>query len=439
MAEGSESTVDWAFFSVLDYVNRTDETPRAPKAAVWDHFQERLREAVTRVMASSSTTTPAERASAFRGLLQNVHFILERTLGASDPYRPVLSRPWWTHAFDWGAGNPDAVYHTAALRDDVTYRISGNAGNADFMSFELFAGPQQAGSISAADLEADANGDFEILFGPEHRKGNWLEVVPGTSSLLSREFFADWRTARPGRFRLQCLDPAPGGWPSVSGDRVEREIRAIGDWLVAAVEMFLGAHERGLSDYRNAFDPRGSRPGSGLPEIYHGFWDLAPDECLIIHAEPPPGRYWGLQMANALWNTFDFAHRQTSLNANQVDREADGSFHIIVAHHDPGVANWLDAMGIQRGMLTLRFTYPDPPDARWPERTLAASRSDWMTLWQDKPAPAPDLEVYPAPTTRVLPLERLAAELPTARRMSTDERRRSLDERHEQALRLVGG
>lgn len=83
MAEGSESTVDWAFFSVLDYVNRAEETHRAPEAAVWDHFQERLRQAVTRVMASPSTATPADRASAFRGLLQNVHFILERTLGST--------------------------------------------------------------------------------------------------------------------------------------------------------------------------------------------------------------------------------------------------------------------------------------------------------------------------------------------------------------------
>src|SRR5690349_16760269 len=98
-----------AFFSVLDYVSRADDAHRASGSAVWDHFQERLHQAVTRVMASPSTATPAGRASAFRGLLQNVHFILERTLGASDPYRPVLSRPWWIHAFDWGAGNPDAV------------------------------------------------------------------------------------------------------------------------------------------------------------------------------------------------------------------------------------------------------------------------------------------------------------------------------------------
>jgi hypothetical protein len=203
--------------------------------------------------------------------------------------------------------------------------------------------------------------------------------------------------------------------------------------------MFLGAHEKGLTEYPNAFDPRGSRPGSGLPEIYHGFWDLEPDECLILHAESPPGSYWGLQMANALWNTFDFAHRQTSLNVNQLDREADGSINIVVAHRDPGVANWLDAMGVRKGMLTLRFTYPDVGLTRRPERTLASSRSDWMTLWQDKPAPPPDLEVYPAPTGRVVRLDRLEHELPTARAVTAQERRLAIDQRHEQALRLVSG
>jgi hypothetical protein len=60
-------------------------------------------------------------------------------------------------------------------------------------------------------------------------------------------------------------------------------------------------------------------------------------------------------------------------------------------------------------------------------------------LWQDKPAPPPDLEVYPAPTARVVPLAALDSELRGARRVSPDERRRAIDQRHEQALRLVSG
>jgi hypothetical protein len=144
-------------------------------------------------------------------------------------------------------------------------------------------------------------------------------------------------------------------------------------------------------------------------------------------------------MANALWNTFDFAHRQTSLNVSQAEQNPDGSLDIVIAHQDPGVANWLDAMGVQRGMLTLRFTYADLDLPKRPERTLASSRSDWMSLWQDKPAPPPDLEVYPAPTARVVRLDALDKELPAARRVGPEERRLSVDRRHAQALRLVSG
>src|SRR4051794_37294812 len=135
----AEPVVDWSFFTMIDYLGRAEQDGRPARAEVWDRLLGRLREAVDLVTASPLTAPPADRASAFRGLLQLVHFGLERGLGSADPYRPVLSRPWWVHLFDFGAGNPDAVYHTAALRDDVTYRISGDRGNADFLSFELFA------------------------------------------------------------------------------------------------------------------------------------------------------------------------------------------------------------------------------------------------------------------------------------------------------------
>ena len=292
--------------------------------------------------------------------------------------RPVLSRPWWVHLSDFGAGNPDAIYHTAALRDDVTYRISGTCGNAEFLSFELFAGAAQAGSIAKDDLAADAAGQFEIMFGPTERAGNWLEVVPGTSSLLTREFFGDWASARPGRYQIECLDPAPLDWPPLSADRVEREIRALGDWLVSTVEIFTGAQLKGLAGSRNAFRAEDPRPDSGLPSIYHGFWDLAEDECLVIDAAPPPGDYWSVQLANGLWNTLDCANRQSSLNLAQVEREPDGSIRIVLAHRDPGAANWLDTIGHRTGALTLRFTRAGakPPAADRTDAGRDAGRLD---------------------------------------------------------------
>src|SRR3954453_3091901 len=268
-----ESDVDWSFFSLIDHLNKADDDPRTPDPGAWSTLLDRLREAGELILASPLVREDggADRAAAMRGLLQLLHFGLDRGLGSADPARPVLSRPWQAHLFDFGAGNPDAVYHTVALRDDLTYRISGNRGNADFMSFELFAGKAQAGSISATDLEADAEGNFEILFGPKPRDGNWLEIAPGTSSMLPREFFGDWATAEPGRYRIECLDPAPLAWPMLSGDRIEREFTSLGGWLLATLQIFLSAQERGLADNPNAFRPQPNRPpSSALPAIHEG-------------------------------------------------------------------------------------------------------------------------------------------------------------------------
>ncbi|OBK63763.1 hypothetical protein A5656_01400 [Mycobacterium gordonae] len=34
----------------------------------------------------------------------------------------------------------------------------------------------------------------------------------------------------------------------------------------------------------------------------------------------------------------------------------------MVAHRDPGVPNWLDTVGHRTGFLTVRWTYPQPPE-----------------------------------------------------------------------------
>ena len=147
----AEDGIDWSFFSMARYIATADQDggQMLPRSA-WDGFLERLAEAA-RVAEEAVPAEPVDRASAFRGLLQLLYFGMERTLGSADPARPVLSRPWPVHLFDYGAGNPDAVYRTASLSDAVTYRISGTLGNAAFMSFEFFDGATQAGSLLVSD------------------------------------------------------------------------------------------------------------------------------------------------------------------------------------------------------------------------------------------------------------------------------------------------
>jgi hypothetical protein len=42
----------------------------------------------------------------------------------------------------------------------------------------------------------------------------------------------------------------------------------------------------------------------------------------------------------------------------------DGSFRLVVAHEDPGVANWMDTAGHEHGTMCVRWVradaYPEP-------------------------------------------------------------------------------
>jgi hypothetical protein len=71
--------------------------------------------------------------------------------------------------------------------------------------------------------------------------------------------------------------------------------------------------------------------------------------------------------------TYDYAHRQVSLNRAQTKVEPDGSFEIVIAHRDPGVANWIDTEGRPFGMVFWRFFLPAGPIETPQARVVAFS------------------------------------------------------------------
>ena len=80
-------------------------------------------------------------------------------------------------------------------------------------------------------------------------------------------------------------------------------------------------------------------------------WPCWPEDCRCANV--------------CLWNrhlqTFDYLNRQVTLNRRQTKLEADGSFRIVLAHEEPGVANWIDTEGRPFGMVYWRFLLPEGP------------------------------------------------------------------------------
>ena len=128
-----------------------------------------------------------------------------------------------------------------------------------------------------------------------------------------------------------------------------------------------------------------------------GAWKLGPDEALVVEVTPPVGLYWSLSIGNVWWETIDYAEHITSLNGHQAVLGDDGVFRAVVAHRDPGVANWLDTAGHTEGPMILRCV-----------RTESA----------------------PVPATRVVRFDDLASALPSSTvRVTPEQRAREVADR----------
>ena len=107
------------------------------------------------------------------------------------------------------------------------------------------------------------------------------------------------------------------------------------------------------------------------------FFDLAPDEALVVECDIPQSRYWSFHLYNlAWWEALEYATRVTSRNHTQTRISDDGRIRVVVAHEDPGVPNWLDTEGRREALLTLRWFWPtgDPPSPSTQVVKLAAVR-----------------------------------------------------------------
>jgi hypothetical protein len=211
-------------------------------------------------------------------------------------------------------------------------------------------------TIMRPDLELDAEGNFEIFIGGEPRDGQWWPLHPGTSGLTTREFFDDWLGAERSRLRIECLDGGTAPRPEYNAARVAAEFDVVSDWILEGAIRFWQKKSTELEGTAlNAFLPELGRTETKLPVVTTGLWKLAPDEALIIEVPDPEADFWAFQLASSLWHTLDYANRFTSINQAQAQPDPDGVFRIVLAHRDPGVHNWLDAMDLERGIIIIRF------------------------------------------------------------------------------------
>ena len=102
----------------------------------------------------------------------------------------------------------------------------------------------------------------------------------------------------------------------------------------------------------------------GDPNIlyYHGHFDLAADEAMVITLPRIPDcQTWNIQVDNFWMESLDYRYHPISLNQAQAAVNADGSVTLVLSACNPGCSNWLSTAGHSQGTLCFRWVGAETP------------------------------------------------------------------------------
>jgi hypothetical protein len=265
--------------------------------------------------------------------------------------------------------NPDSVYRVIPMDGVSTYLIRGHvAKNRPVVNeFSVLSDAwQTVGNLSSGDLKVEPDGSFSITVGPDSAAGrpNHIQTKPDANYMTIRDTLADWAAQRPNQLTVQRIAGPPDGPPLSHEQRLQKVITKIKRYFAETVK----GHTRILARPANVFVQPEIKATDGMliTQAYSlGHFDLAKDQVLILTIHPGTAKYVTVPVTNLWGTTMDPIHHVSSRNLDQMAKNPDGSFTVIVSPTDPGLQNWVDTEGLSEGLIFLRWAAiaggPDAP------------------------------------------------------------------------------
>ncbi|MXY04430.1 MAG: DUF1214 domain-containing protein [Gammaproteobacteria bacterium] len=349
---------------------------RLVSGRAWDEFCDTLKAAGASLSFPGTPQDAFNQAEGYRYLSRLARGGLMAFVEHADPNAPVLHRV--AHeTVKLGADNPDNHYLTAAINGDYEYRITGRRNTVTYLVFGTHVGRYgqsgglpPTGHIDATEIELDVDGSFELVLSQRPQPSNWLPMTSATGTLIVRQTFADREREEPAELTIERINcaaedkrPAP-----LTPQHLDEGLKSAG-LLVAGAPLMFAKWARDFQRHSNAlprFDQDVSNAAGGDPNIayYHSHWALAEDEALVIEVVPPDCEYWNFQLNNYWMESLDYRYHRIHTNKHLARYEADGSIRLVVAHQDPGLANWIETAGHRSGTMCFRWVravaHPEP-------------------------------------------------------------------------------
>lgn len=323
------------------------------------------------VAAMPDGADPQRRAEMYRFMFTEIAHAYYGLLYA-DPEHPDLW-PLFSQVFDAFFPNPDDIYQFTPLDPKGVYRLSGYRGTTRIVDFQIAdakmfgegapigLGPTLA-SYNIDDLHRGKHGEFDVILSAERPAGytgDWWKLDAKANYMVIRQIGYDWEKEIDARIAIDRLD-RPVSRGRMPKEKIDEQLRKISgwveNWITFSMNFYKRAHAQ-LGDntfFVRDYSGSGGVGGQFYPEmIYH----LADDEALIVETEVPKQcAYWNFQIADDWWRTTDPARRIASLNGSQAKLSKDGKFRAVLSAKDPGVPNWFDTLGLDKGMFYGRWT-----------------------------------------------------------------------------------
>jgi hypothetical protein len=280
----------------------------------------------------------------------------------------------------WGGDSPDFIYRTIPIAHGGRYEIRGKPTCTEVptVNYSLMAdntaSPVTQTLLDSLDMEFESDGGFLITIDdtPANGRRNHIQTRPGADFIMVRDALGDWIGQSANRLTVTRLNPDAG--PKHEDEMARHCARIALDNVYYTYYCTQSGAGQAPNDIR---PPMSSAAFGGMATQAGTKGNLALDDgdALIVRSNAAGATFRNLTLTDAFHMTIDYWKRTSSFNMRQMAADEDGNFTFVIAHHDPGVHNWLDTGGLRRCIF----------GQRWQAfRRDAKAEDPWMTVRQVK-------------------------------------------------------
>lgn len=342
--------------------------------SAWAQFCDSLKEAGDIVLRRETPNDPFNRAEGFRYLSRLLRAGLESNIESSDPYYPRFYQ-LANETIKIGNDNPDNFYQNVNLDGRLDYRVSGTRGTVNYISFGTKAGSyattgflEPSGQLDIDDIDINEDGSFEFIISSKPQSGNWLPMREDSNTMIVRQTFNDRSKEVAAELTIDCISPRDNNYlkPVEFAQQLQRSVNFVKGTATLFVD-WMEIYREHINQLPSDNQERCQRAGGDASiHYFQSFWQLAPDEALIVRAKKIPNcKTWNFQLSNYWMESLDYRYYDISVNKHTAAYNDDGSVTIVVAHQDPGerYPNWLNTTAHDQGGMLFRWIEADshPP------------------------------------------------------------------------------